>query len=952
MWKRLTGAGLVLALSVPAAVCGKDLPPARFIVRDEVAAADVRPFTATIDTTGNGSRMLPGGGFEPRIFRTWFLTTAGGRNRILADPRTLSGHDSWRTGAFDGAGIEVLRIENGAFHSVRRDRIAPGGFQASGWVQEDEGQAVPPGQTRYVFAWEHWNRTGGTDYFTVRAIDRTGALSAPAIAVSAGKPAGATPAGDRPDNHMIRVSISGQDNPDLPAPRNLRAQPLDDGMLQLAWDPVPEAAGYAIYRSDTPPGEHRGHYIDLAGDGPAIRAGDLVILRHRGTRTDRAGLVTNRIWNTHSAQQVFGSPLIRPWPEDPGGADWHLAPHETGTAVEDSGETFLRFTLLQKQQFDVGAYNHSGTGQTYYPVLEPGKTYRFEAWIRGRTPHPVRFILTGPPHGAAGPTHIPPVTFRVSPEWRKHTATFRVPAPFEGAQPGWMGLQFTGPGEFDLDNLRVFRDDAPFLALLPEDEALLENSAMAALRTHAFVKSGGLNYDLEQLTNPGGVGSIRGGNTLPQSLALMERAGVDPWLQVEPHLSREEWLGLAEYLAAPFDPATDDPEALPWAAKRHAQGHPPPWSDSFGRIYFEIGNETWNGLFSPWIFHEMRDAATGRRYSRGEVYGLYQEYVLSILRQSPDWPQLAERLIPVLGGWSGNDYGVEAAALSPHSRILTHAAYNGGWDENEGPVRPDTNGFFSILTNVLQSGLPRARRYMAAAGEISRQRDEPLRVGTYEAGPGYALNGLNGARVGAEAAALQEQAMKSAAAGTATLDTFLANARQGFTLQNFFTFGAGGYWSSHARWNLGGQSYPSWDLLGIFNREATGDMLAVETRKVPRTDLPARDQRAAVDGGPLVAVYATRKGSRLTVILISRLLPDYPFSESDGHVPVTVDLPIRDAGRLTLIRLDGSYSDNNVSSRTAGIVSEELPVPDGLPRLEVGDLPPGATLFYIFDDIR
>lgn len=520
----------------------------------------------------------------------------------------------------------------------------------------------------------------------------------------------------------------------------------------------------------------------------------------------------------------------------------------------------------------------------------------------------------------------------------------------EGHAVGQMLLRFTGPGQFDVDNFRIYRDDAPFLGLLPEDVARLETSGMGALRTHAFIKTKQSTYDLTQLTNPGGVANISGGNTLPQTLSIMEQVHMDPWLQIEPHFSREEWLGLVEYLAAPFDPESQDASDLPWAAKRFVQGHEQPWTESFDRILFEIGNETWNRLFRPWTFPPMQDAATGEKYSRGTVYGLYQEYVLGILQESPYWPQLADKLVPVIGGWAISNYGVEAAAVSPNSRILTHAAYLGGWDSGEGPVRPTPQGFSSVLAFAVQSGIQNAERFTQAAAELSNDRVQPLQTGTYEGGPGYAMNGLNNEKVTPEQAALQEEVMKSAAAGTATLDTFLGRARAGEQIQNFFTYGCGSRWTSHACWQDGGQTYPSWDLLALINREGLGEMLDVETLAVPTADLPELRRRKAVEDAPMIAVYATRKAQRLTLVVLSRRVPGYP-GDGDGHTQVTVDLPFSTADSLTWHHLSGTYASNNLTSKEAALVTTSLPVPDSLPQLEIPDLPPGAAYVYVFDGI-
>ena len=369
-------------------------------------------------------------------------------------------------------------------------------------------------------------------------------------------------------------------------------------------------------------------------------------------------------------------------------------------------------------------------------------------------------------------------------------------------------------------------------------------------------------------------------------------------------------------------------------------------------MIFEIGNETWNGIMRPWIFSGMKDAATGKRYKKGEVYGLYQEYVLSVLRESPYWPALAPQLVPVIGGWARNiEYGQSAMAMSPNSQLLAHAAYNGGWDEGEGPVRPTPQGFSSVLTQTLSTALPRAREQEKVAQTLSKTRPTPVVAGTYEAGPGYALNGLNGARVSPEQALLQNQVMKSVAAGTATLDSFLLRAYHGFKVQNFFTFG-GALWASHAKWQNGGQSYPPWKLLALFNREGLGDMLAVETHSVPTINLEPSKRREKVRNGPLVGVYATRVGQRLTLVVVSRRVPNYPKSNDDGRTAVSIDLPITKADKLTLHHLTGGFAAHNLNSSAAQLVQDQQAVPSTLPRLDIPVLEAGETLIYVFDGVQ
>lgn len=915
---------------------------AHFVVRNEIVQSNLQPFTATINEIGNGSRLSPHSGFEPLVFRTMLKTTQAAENRIIAPPAIISDHDSWSTGALDGADVEVLRIENGAFRTVRHDRVANGGHQASGWIKVSPQQRmVAPDNHTFEFAFANFNRPGVPYYFTVRAVDRNGGLSSSATHVEVMAPEAFPQRKPRVENTFIKAEISASEGR-LEAPNDLRAELTSTGVVHLTWSPVSRAAGYVVYRSDTPPDMHHGYYLELEGSGPSILAGDLVILRTKFYESDRTARLTNRVWNANVPGRPFRNPLLG-WVDDTDENTWRLVPHEPNTIVDQPGETFLRMNLVSSQREMIGQWNHAGLDQDWYVVLNPDRRYRVDVWMRSPTTTTVNFQVIG--FYGDDPHRIDPIRFTLTPEWQRFSATFDIPAVHPGSNAGQTRLRLKGPGTIDIDNFRVYADDTPYLAFDNEDIARLEASGMGHLRTHAFIKTGQKTYDLAELTNPGGVSNTAGGNTLPQTLNEIARVGMDPWLQIEPHFTREEWLGFAEYLAAP--PGASD---RPWAAKREAQGHGP-WVDQFDSILFEIGNETWNRLFEPWTFSRMTDAATGVKYSAGEVYGLYQEYVLSILRESPHWPVLSEKLVPVLGGWARTEYGHKAASVSPNSPLLTHAGYNGGWDENAGPARPDAQGLFTVLTHNLQTTQQRAERDSSAARQISQARGTPLSIGIYEAGPGYALNGLNGSRVSEEQAALQELAMKSVAAGTATLDAFLMRAYYGQVLQNFFTYGSGQRWTSHARWNKGGQTYPAWDLLSFFNNIARGDMLAVDTMKVPRVDLQASRNRVAVEGAPLIAAYATRAGERLTLIVISRRVPGLPTA-GDGNTSVTVDLPINGAERLIQISQSGTWLSHNADQQGSRLEGYELDIPSTLPRLEISEIPPGETLIYVFEGVR
>ncbi|WP_170844676.1 carbohydrate binding domain-containing protein [Aliiruegeria lutimaris] len=952
-------AGLMLLAGLPRAAGAADdaRELAHFVVGHDVVAPDVGPFSATIGAFGNGHFLMPGGGFEPMVFRTMFQASGGSADRILASAEMLSNSDSWQNGALDGAEVEILRIESGAFRSVRRSRIAQDGYRVAGWIPLGPGKVVPGGQTQALLSFPTWYRTGVPYYFTIRAVGADGSLSEPAEAAVARRELALPKSGNA--TRLIGLEPrSDATRERLPAPRGLRARELETGEIALHWEAVPGAAGYALYRSDVLPEAHRGAYLQLEEAGPPIREGDLVLLRTRFLRAEREKLLSNRIWDSGEPRRDFVPPLVPKWSDEAGGGDWRLVPHPADTPVPDAGQTHLRVTLGAKERFAIGRFNHSGLAQSWYPVLEPDRSYRFEVWMRGRTPQTVRFELTGF-HASAKGGALEPIPFRLTPQWRRYSMDFSVPVVNPGRGAGRMEIVLTGPGEFDIDNFRVFRADAPYLALLPEDVERLAASGMAALRTHGFVRTGRSSYDLEQLTNPAGASSgTEGGNTLPQVLGEFTRLGVDPWLQIEPHLTEAEWIGLAEYLAAPYDPSLDDPARKPWAARRHANGQAVPWTENFKQITLEIGNETWNGLFAPWVFPQMQDAVDGQSYNAGEVYGLYQEYVLSILKRSPYWDALAPKTRTVLGGraglgdWAGFRYGADAARRSPGSDVLAHAGYIGGWENGAAPEAPTANGLFRVLTHVLQVSLPQAHKQIAAAARIGEARGQAPVMGMYEAGPGYVLDGLNGRRMSPEQTDAQERALKSKAAGTATLDSFLARARLGMRAQNFFLYGDGSHWSSHRRWQHGGQVLPAWELLALFNRVGTGDMLSVRTLAVPVADLPEEKGRQAVQAAPLVDAYATRSGDRVTLMLVSRRVPGLPDAHRDGGKRVMVDLPFKTTQRVTRISQSGQWNSDNLTSREVTLQHQDVPPVSALPHLEVADLPAGSTIFYVFEGVE
>ena len=946
--------------------------PARFKVTTTVVNAQLQPFSATIGGVGNS---LLNASFEPTEYRTRFFAGGDSPDQVLLGVNALTQYNSFREGFYDGATVRVYRVVNGAIQLVRTDSVPVGGSCMSGWQSlATEGQLLAPSSTQCKYRFDDWMRPGVPYWFELRAVDAAGNEWPATTPVRVDRPAQVTkaPAAEfAVVPFKVKPPSADAPRPAPPAaPAAWRASlDVSGGLVEFSWTAVPGVAGYRLYGSDYDPAHHKGFALKLAGHptdtNQFVHTGDWVVLARTFETFSRRTMLANRVWDATQVNRVAMPQGVPFYPDENPNQTWELEHYPRGQPgpVTDGGQTALKMTLRNSEPVRFAQYNHAGTTQTWYPVLEPGKPYTVEVWLKqeGMTDPAFTFALTGNYRDK-----VKPVVFTADGQWRQYKATFTVPDLWvRDSGVGQMVFSFKGPGTVWMDNFRVYAAETAFLDYMPYEYANLAASGMGILRTHGFIKTGTSTYGLEQLTNPGGASSgIYKENSLPQILAIMRKGKVTPWLQIEMHFSPEEWLGLVEYLAAPFDPAVDTPQSKPWAWKRFSQGQARPWTDEFGTLLFEISNETWNWLFTPWVFEGMPDAVTGAMFNRGEVYGMFQEYIRSCMARSPYWKpaNLDQKLQWVVGGWAINDYGTQALSRSPHSRYLTIAAYNGGWDEGEGPTAGDDASLARVLVNAPQSGAPRAAKLHEDRDRLRKTVNPQVELGTYEAGPGYALSGLNKqAHMSPAEVLAQEHTMKSLAGGTATLDTFLTYAREGFTLQNFFTFFHGRtHWVSHTAWFNGARPHPCWLALSLFNREGRGEMLEVQTLGAPTVDLPAFKRRKALNDVPLTACYVTRQGTRYNLFLLSRRLDQPGQGGDDGFTPVTVELPFSKAGKVTCYRMTGNPRLTNIESEQVKI--ETVPLAAGFagPHFTLNaatgaddrGLPPGTTYLYVFEGTR
>ncbi|MBN8524880.1 MAG: hypothetical protein J0M02_06075 [Planctomycetes bacterium] len=941
-----------IALALCSATCllaAESIPPARFVVTDHQLHPDPGAITATV---GPGKAMVDMS-FEPMVWRRMYHVEEAATGRLRCS--NLDHYDSYAAPFWTGARVRVLRASGGRIDQVFAGTVKR--YVRSHW-SGISGAMLPADTTTVEHAIEGWAKHGLTWWFSVRAIDKAGRVSPRSQAVKLVDP-------DIPDRaRPAEPRWTAPPRADATVPGAAPAAPTGftasidpaTGLIRMAWQPAAgDVAGYLVDRTFTDPATHEGNFLELdaadGGDRFASRPGDLVFLTRTATSFSRDDF-SPRLYGTDDARPPEYQPVIANNRDRH--APWQLVPHpgRLPEDIPDAGNTCVRIQGSAGEWTGIRNYNNSGTKQNWYTVLDPAETWVVEAVVRqeGLASGTLRFRHDGPKGG-----ECEPITWNIDQTWKRVRGEFTVKTRQVDDVVGMTVLEFEGAGTVWLDNYRVYEKSGGLTRYQPRDAAAVRESGLAAIRTHDTIKTHGYLLD-DLLGHPlMGLTSGREVNTRANMAGLLREfrdMGVSPWMQIEFTMDEAEWDGLVEYLAAPYDPAQDSPKTKPWAARRVAHGQLKPYTEVFPRILLEFGNETWNWIM-PFCMAgaTMPDAADPARiYSPPESYGMLQEYVIRRMKASKWWtPQMQAKTEFVLGGWIANDYGYLAAKMSPSSKHVLIADYNGGWDAGEGPSSDFDGALRKTLMYPGQMSRPNAIRLRGINDTFNAGNQRQVAIGTYEAGPGYNLNGLNGVSMTPEMVEFESRVMKSQVGGAATLDCFMNLAEQGAQLQNFFCFGRNRhYWTSHADVRNGGQAYPAWLALSIYNRHATGAQLKVLTAGVAVTSAQAVGRRAASDALPEAAVYATRSGDRLAVMAISRRL--------DGPMPMTLALPLVAAKSVTLHAMTGDPRANNLDSEQVTVVTTSLPATTAgrefaldATRGAPHGLPAAGVLVYVFE---
>lgn len=918
--------------------------PADFSVLTHVVAPNPQRYGVNLREPSELNNFTLDPSFEPTVIRRMHIATGGGTNWI--ENRPFNGPPTWSPGTwhfqsmadgfFDTATVRVYRLSAtaGPAQLVRSGVIT--NYVTDGFRRL---HAAPVSTNRFTDT----NVLAGMSYeYQLRAVDRTGNVSSNwngENVVTSTPLAGVAAAVS--NTFWTGTHYTSGDNVRPAFPAGLTAVPLA-GAVQLSWTTNSETdlAGYYVYRRANGTNDQWRVYLD--GSGAAIQTGDFYFI--------------DSTWPmppVHRMHDRLGNNRFNdPWrficgPSWPYGLPGAAVRDTAAVCPTNGGQCSLRLenpgtheARIHQPRFSSPDY-YGG----FYPNLDPGKRYRMEVWLKqsGGLTNQVRFWLT---------QHYSNVVagFTVTTNWQKFSHTFLAGALPTNANISELVLGYFGPGTIWVDNLLLYEDDDndpatyPAYAIRPAALQALIDYRPGVLRLNTGASTGYWGTDLDDWTREEPeVGmqwhSDQGKHIpddpykLPTALRMTRDCGGEPWLIVGSFFSEQEWLGLMEYLAAPYDPTNDTPVSKPYAHRRYVQGQTAPWTEVFPKIHFEFGCELWNPVF-VWNF------------ANGSQNGQFARHFYEVAQSSPYFTtSVAARLNFLVDGWmiqpdATNSFGHTASLIATNAQGNTVATYIGGWEAGValGGTNVNDDGFQDYMMYSPQVIFNFVNQH-AASRDANAAAGHEYNVALYEGGPGYA-----NPSPGMPYEPISEEYGKSLAAGVATLDTYLYDSYLRIEPQAFFTFGGQYNWASHSFIARGYHPHTAWLGLQMRNRYVTGAMLATALHSGPTLDVAARTNASggslapATANVPLIQPYAFRDGDKYSVFVLSRRI--------NGATPVTMRLPFTSVTNATLHMLTGDPRTGN--STSLNIAVQSAPVASFAQNFTFS-MPPGSVYLYVFE---
>lgn len=880
--------------------------------------------TATIAIFGNVlERSLDHIRMVPPLYRAEVVPTAVSGNTITFS--NLSDFDSYTSEFYVGGSLLVMREVNGKLAEVGKTQVVSAALK-SRFSLFGSTQAVAAGEGSIKWGPEWYMKPGATRYFVLASVDGNGKRSAWTAPVSFNHP---NPISGASGTVATRVNVSSLGSrvldANLPVPQNVVATPVDGGRnVQITWTPLPNHAVVIAYgwHSDV-------NTVDLdtlTVDGTVpIQTTDMLWFRKEFGNSTTADVISPRVYRENSI-----SGKLRPFHDTLNGLDPKGITYEY---LKDGNKPFVRYHVPAGETFTRGYHAHGGALQTWYEVPVIGKTYAVRAELRADAPINVTMRMQSAPNEAR--------QLAVTSEWKTFTEQYTFTAVPQDATARFTSVSVVGPCTIDIALMATFDAAGDLMGFAPGQDAYYVDSGAMSLRMHGFIATNPWSYSMEDALGTLGRRATRGG-TFGQHFRLMKQMREDhnltgqlnPWVQIEPHMDNDELQFMAGWFCTPYNAAAPASRYKDGAALRVSQGQIEPWQNVFDRVTMEVGNEPWNSL-GP--FYAVRGIG-GR--SPGWVNGKLLDRYAEALMAAPGYN--ADRWKYYLGGWgAGQGFTRDSANASVHADFVGPADYNGGWDSGltEALQVEDPQAVFYTLANSNRGtgadGRGNGIRTMVAfLEELSATRAKPIKYMIYESGPGYSLNGLNGASVTQAQSDSQEKLMKSVAGGTATLDAWLTHAANGTVSSNFFGLGSGPNWNGRSIAARGGAYNPPFMWASFMNNHLVG-----EVRRLPmKRDAGLRDPNN-VPAGKALKIYEVKRADGSVA---------YALCNVDPVNAQSVKLHVG-KGSWTRYHMTGDMYATNFTLATKddiAIIEEAMPAGFASGGLSV-TIPPGKAEVYI-----
>lgn len=330
------------------------------------------------------------------------------------------------------------------------------------------------------------------------------------------------------------------------------------------------------------------------------------------------------------------------------------------------------------------------------------------------------------------------------------------------------------------------------------------------------------------------------GFSLPEFLALCESLNADLWYVVPLTFTQQERMDLIEYLAGSED--------TPMGKKRAAAGHPRPYTETVGRIFLEMGNESWNGTFKGGIIEKP------------ERYGAVCADFARDIRSHPAFDDSVFRL--VVGGqavWAGrnrtilkNTEGYHLLSLAPY---LLHKL------ETPNSELEPLARLFGEVAELGESG------YLVENKQFAQTAEQPVELSVYEVN----LHTTQGS-------ASQDVLMKltpSAGAGVAVAAHMLSMLSDHHIVdQCFYNLNQFGFlrsdkkdvrlWGALRELKVGGRKRPQYYALQMMNKALSGQLL--------QSGVAGKSQAFQMDQVNIkqpLRTYAFRDGNKISLLALN-----------------------------------------------------------------------------------